>query len=400
LAYSPDDGLIYFIASDLQIHAVNASSGKRKWLDRTPISPLNVSPVLFEQRLYIPAGNSIYRFSLKNGTKSIISYVGPNELEADISTTPIITTDPLAGGAANSGLTYFGDKAGNFYCMTFKGERRWKTRLDARAQAMPVLVGNVLYVGTEKGFVYALDIEKGGVLWAYRGEAPRDHQVQFQYYNITAPLVADNGQLLVLGDDGTLTCFTPDAIDANAPVISIIQPVRGTVMNGTPPLAMSAYIWDEGSGINPATVAVYLDNQPMELSTEPYYKRGSASRPGVSFDPLKRRVDCTIAAGPTGERVSPLANGRHTVRIQGADWKGNLSTLEWTFTVDNTLPVRRIRTTPNNRTPTRPGYGTPGAGVPGAPGAYSGGYPGAAGGVPGQPRPGGTSGRGPAGRRR
>jgi outer membrane protein assembly factor BamB len=402
LAYNPEEGLVYFIASDLQIHAVSAASGKRKWLDRTPISPLNVSPVLFDGKLYIPAGSSVYRFSLKNGQRSIIAFTGANELEAEVSTSPIITPDAVGPGGNNSGLLYFGDKAGNFYCATFKGEQRWKQHLDATAQAMPVLAGNVLYVGTTKGFVYALNAADGAILWSYREEAPRDYQVQFGYHNISAPLVADNGQLLVLGDDGTLTCFTSDAIDASGPVISTPKPDRGMVTNGTPPLTVSAYLWDEGSGINPATVAVYLDNAPMEANPDPYYKRGSGVRTGMVYDPQKRYVEYTTTPGKTGERVSPLANGRHTVRVQASDWKGNLSTLEWTFAVDNTLPVRKRPTTTTNRPgqPGRPGYGNSG-GAPGSAGAYPGGYSGGPAGAPGgTTRPGGTPGRGPAGRRR
>jgi hypothetical protein len=270
--------------------------------------------------------------------------------------------------------------------------------------SMPVLAGNVLYVGTEKGFVYGLDVQnKGAILWSYKGEAPRDFQVQYSYFNISAPLVADDGRLLVLGDDGTLTCFTSDALDANAPVISTPRPDRGTVTNGTPPLTVSAYVWDEGSGVNPATVAVYLDNTPMEANPEPYYKRGSGVRTGVVYDPLKRHVEYTTTPGKTGERVSPLANGRHTVRVQAADWKGNLATMEWTFTVDNTLPVRKrpTTTTNNSRTPGRPGYGTSGSAPGSSGGAYPGGFPSAPGGFPGGvQRPGGTAGRGPAGRRR
>lgn len=399
LAYNPDEGLVYFISSDLQIHAVSAATGKRKWLDRTPISPLNVSPVLYDGKLYIPAGTSIYRFVLKSGTRSIIPFVGPNELEADISTTPIITPDPQGTGGTNTGLLYFGDRAGNFYCSTFKGEQRWKTHLDARAMSMPVLTGDVIYVGTEKGFVYGLNIKDGSILWSYKGEAPRDFQVQYSFYNISAPLVADNNKLLVLGDDGTLTCFTTDAIDANAPVISTPKPDRGTVTNGTPPLSVSAYLWDEGSGINPATVAVYLDNAPMEANPDPYYKRGGGVRTGMVYDPVKRTIEYTTTPGKTGERVSPLANGRHTVRVQAADWKGNLASLEWTFTVDNTLPVRKRSTTTTNRNPGRPG--SPGA-MPGVSGgAGPGGFPGAPGSYPGGvQRPAGTTGRGPAGRRR
>jgi outer membrane protein assembly factor BamB len=397
LVYSPEDGLVFFLGSDFMVQAVNVATGKRKWQMRLPASRLNISPVLHDQRLYIPAGTSIYAYRLRTGTPTVHSFMGPDKsVEADISTTPIVADDPGNVTSTNAGLFYFGDHNGNFYCATFKGDRRWKTRLDARATSMPVLAGEVLYVGTEKGFVYGLNAKDGSILWSYRAEAPRDYQVQYSYHNVSAPLVADAGQLLVLGDDGSLTCFTADAIDANPPVISTPKPDRGTVLNGTPPLTMSVYVWDKGSGINPATVAVFVDNTQAELAPEPYYTRGSGIRWGVTYNPMKRTVEYTTKSGTAGERVSPLNNGPHTVRVQAADWKGNLSTMEWRFMVDNSLPIRKTRapaTTPNRPAGT-PGYGGYGA-QPGVPGAF----PGAPGGYnPQQPRA--PRGRGPAGRRR
>jgi outer membrane protein assembly factor BamB len=402
LAYSPDTGFVYFIGSDLMIHAVHPATNKRKWQARVPIAQLNVSPVIFEDKLFMAAGTAVNRYSLRNGTLNVTQFMGANEIETDISTTVIVTDDPDNRGNTNAGLLYFGDRNGNFYCGTFKGERRWKTRLDARVISMPVLTGDVLYAGTEKGFVYALDAKTGGILWAYRSEAPRDYQVQYRYHNISAPLVADGGQLLVLGDDGTLTCFTSEAIDASAPILSTPRPDRGTVMNGTPPLTVSAYLWDEGSGINPATVTVFLDGQQQQPGEEPYYKKGSAIKPGVTYDPLNRRVEFSTAPGAAGQRVSPLSDGRHTVRVQAADWKGNVGTMEWTFMVDNSLPIRKRPTTaPANRPGGLPGT-SGGYGLPGSGGALPGGYPGAGpgGGFGTQTRPGQNRGRGPAGRRR
>jgi outer membrane protein assembly factor BamB len=392
LAYSAEDGLVYFIGSDLMLHAVNVATGKRKWATRVPVAQLNVSPVIYEDRIFMPAGTAVHTYRRRTGTSTVISFRGANEVETDISTTPIVTADPASPGNVNAGLLYFGDRNGNFYCGTFKGERRWKVRLDGRAIAMPVLTDDVLYVGTERAFVYALSAKDGSILWAYRSEAPRDYQAQFGHHDISAPLIVDNNRLLVLGDDGTLTCFTSDAIDANPPFIATPRPDRGTLMNGTPPLAASALIWDEGSGINPATVSVYLDGNQVQPAADPYWKRGGGISPGVTYDPLKRKVEMLTMPGRTGERVEPLENGRHTVRVQAADWAGNVASMEWSFTVDNSIPIRRRPTT----TPTnRPGVGGYGYGAsPGAPGAFPGARP-----VP-QTRPGvGTRGRAPAGRR-
>jgi outer membrane protein assembly factor BamB len=396
LLYDDASGFVYYVASDMQLHGVRASDGKQKWANRTPVSPLNVSPVIYEQRLYMPAGNSVYAFRLNTGARTVTAFLGQgNEIEADISTTPIITADPEG---TSQGLIYFGDRNGNFYCGTLKGQRRWKQRLDARASAMPVLAGKTRDVGTEKGFVYGLNAADGSILWSCRSEAPRDYQARFRFHNISAPLVADRGQLLVLGDDGTLTCFTADAVDATPPTIVGPRPDRSANINGSPPVTVSAYLWDVGSGINPATVAVYLDSEPMAPSDEPYYRRGSSTKTGVVYDPIDKRVEYSTPAGATGQRAEPLREGRHTVKIEAADWKGNASSLEWSFTVDNRLPVRKRPTTPG-ATPGSAGYGRYNSG-----GGNSGGFPGGPG-VPGGYNPQRTNPsrpptRGPASRRR
>jgi hypothetical protein len=232
-----------------------------------------------------------------------------------------------------------------------------------------VLAGNTLYVGTNKGFIYGLNAQTGDITWFYRAEAPRDYQVRYASHNISAPLIVDQGRLLVLGDDGTLNAFSADAMDVTPPVITAPKPDRGSVQNGTPPLTMTAYLWDEGSGINSATLAVTLDGQALEMSEEPYDKKTASTKIGVVYDPVKRKVEYNTAPTVAGQKATPLANGHHTVKIEVADWRGNIGTLEWTFQVDNTLPVRPRRPPQDPNAVGAPGNpGRPGAPTLGAPG--------------------------------
>jgi hypothetical protein len=101
---------------------------------------------------------------------------------------------------------------------------------------------------------------------------------------------------------------------------------------------------------------------------------------------------------PKGEKDQPeqsLLNGRQKVQIQAADWKGNFTSLEWTFVVDNSLPRQAVLAKP------KPNSGQPGGpgGYPGSPGGEmgGGGYPGAGGGAPGAPGAGGNVLRGRTG---
>jgi lactocepin len=164
-------------------------------------------------------------------------------------------------------------------------------------------------------------------------------------------------------------------------VITQPRPARGTRINGLPPLSISAYLWDAGTGINPSTIRLMLDGKPMAPSDIRYDERRAKS--GVVYDPVQRRVDYHSRQTTAGQRAEALPNGRHTVRVEATDWKGNANVMEWSFVVDNTLPVRPRVQPGQPGTPGAPGgYGAPG--TPGAPGGY--GNPGAGGARP-RPQP-------------
>jgi hypothetical protein len=198
-----------------------------------------------------------------------------------------------------------------------------------------------------------------------------------------------NGKVYVVGDDGTLTCLTAEAADDEGPMITTPRPSRGAVMNGTPPITLAAYLWDEGSGVNEDTIEVLLNGKPIEPDAKPYYERSSEERKGWVYDPLKRLVRFTTLKGEKDKPEQPLLNGRQKVQIQAADWKGNFNSLEWTFVVDNSLPRNAVAVKAKPKNGQQGGY--PGGYPGGAPGMESpdGGYPGGSG-YPG----GGPGGRG------
>jgi outer membrane protein assembly factor BamB len=368
--------LVYFASSDGHVYALNRLTGRRKWSARTPAASSNNSLVAFQNRLFLAAGNQIFSFRTRTGVLDTLFHpsLAP---ESDISCTPVFGPHPQ--GDATRPVVYFGDRSGNFYCyeqsrLTWKP--LWKQKLDGAITAMPVQAGTVVFVGANRGFVYALNTVDGAVQWRYHLEAPLDLRAQYRYFNINAPLVVANQRLLVLSDDGTLNSFGPEGIDVAGPVITQPRPSRGTMVNGLPPLAISAYLWDSGTGVNPATVRLMLDGKAMEPSELRYDERRLKS--GVVYDPVQRKVEYHSPQTAAGQRAQALPNGRHTVRVEATDWKGNASTMEWSFQVDNTLPVRP-RTQPGQPgTPGTPGYGT-------NPGAYGSTAPGAARGRP-QPR--------------
>lgn len=377
------NGVIYINSADMKLWAFQADTGRLIWQSRVAAPSVDISPVANNGRVYLAAGSTMYQFRLRGG--QFRAYPLQQWVENDITSTPIITEK----------FWFFGDRDGYFHAFMNNGKPAknaeggdWKVKLEGKPIGTPVMTPDTIYVTTDRGFVYGLDLAKGRIVWTYRTEAPKGITPLYLYYAIRAPLAASDGKLFVLGDDGTLTCLAPDAADDEGPMITTPRPGKGVVMNGAPPITLGAYVWDEGSGINPDTVELLLDGRPIEMDPDAYNdKTRSGQREGWTYDPLRRMLRYATPKGDRGEPELPLTNGRHKVQIQAADWKGNFSSLEWSFVVDNSLPRNAVATKPKstNQNGATPG-GYPGAGAApggvesGGGGGYPGGAPGAQGG--------------------
>ncbi len=346
-------GVVYINSSDMKLYALDASNGRVLWSQRMAAPTLGISPVAYNGRIYMAAGSTIYQFRLRGG--SFRAWSLQDQLENDIATTPIITDNGW----------YFADNNGYFYAFTPQGKpmlnekgEKFKVKLEGKPQGNPVMTADTIYVTTEKGFVYGIDPVKGKVTWSYRTEAPKGIQPLYSYYALRGPLAVSDGRLYMLGDDGTLTCMSPTAQDDEGPVMVAPKPARGTLMNGYPPIYFSAYIWDEGSGVNPDTIEVMLDGVPVDKSDKEYYDRIVAPRKGWIYDPVKRLITFSTLKAEKGEKEEPLTDGVHRVQVQAADWRGNVNSLDWTFVVDNALPRNAVAIKP--KTPGKPGANQPG----------------------------------------
>lgn len=380
------NGLIYVTSMDLKLWAFQADTGRLSWVQRLPAPSLDISPVAHQGAIYLAAGSTVYKFRLRGGNYR--AFVLQQYVENDISTTPIITEK----------YWYVCDRSGYFYAFTPFGKPAllpngdpWKIRLDGKAQGVPLLVGQTVYVTTDKGFIYAFDKDTGKSTWVYRTEAPRGIDPLLSYYPIRAPLAASDGKLFIVGDDGTLTCMSPGALDDEGPTIVSPRPSRGALINGFPPVYISAYLWDEGSGINPDTIELLIDGVPVEPSPSKYDERVSSAkkRDGWIYNPVRRVLTFATIKPEKGQPEQPLSNSPHRIAIQAADWKGNPAVLEWTFTVDsNVVPRGAIAVRPTSAS--RRGQGQQGG---------PGGYPGGAGdtGDSGAGGPGGLGFSGPGG---
>lgn len=371
------NGVIYINSSDMKLFALEAESGKIIWRQRLTSPSLDISPVAFNGKVYLAAGSSIYQYRLRGGAYRVFPLA--QWVENDISTTPIITEK----------FWYIGDRNGVFSAFTSAGKpalngegKPWKVKLEGRPVGTPLMTADTIYVTTDRGFIYGLNIQKGAISWTYRTEAPKGIDPLLSYYPIRAPMALTDGKLYILGDDGTLTCMTADAADDEGPVIVSPRPSRGSEVNGSPPLSIAAYLWDEGTGINPDTIEVLIDGGPVDADPSTAAERLTSSvRKGWTYDPVKRLIRYETPKSEPGQPELPLRDGRHKVAIQAADWRGNASSLEWSFVVNNSLPRGTVQARPTkspkaganaNQPGGYPGMGGPGMGGPGMNGQQNG----------------------------
>ncbi len=358
------DGLVYFASDDMNLYAANTTTGGTRWAIRAGNAPRNSSPVVSDTSVYLATDAGLKSFQSQSGSNAWTARV-----PADITTTPAVA----------NGAIYFACSDGKLYALTSSGRWKWSKPADigAPAYGSPIVVGDTVIIGGNKGVLMAVDAETGKIKWKYgvmpsltdtttytaddnqtsgrtgmMGRSPMSSRSQsstsgqFEYVNVAAAPVVSNGTLYALADDGTLYAFRSDVPDNTSPQVTTVYPPVGTVMNGTPPVDIQAVVADPGSGIDASSITMALDGAKLEHKFNP--------ETGVIWYKT-----------PRTQPIVPLADGRHIVTLTLTDWAGNTTVKDWNFIVDNRiLPVQQTDTDTNKNG--MPG-GMPGMGGPGGP---------------------------------
>lgn len=319
-AYS--DGLVYFLSNDMILYAAYAASGATKWAVRVAGVSRASTPVVADNTVYVGGGLSLHAFQAQSGRLKWVI-----RLPTDITTVPAV-----AGGNI-----YVGCRDGKLYAITSAGVMKWKEPVDVGEPiyGSPIVAGEAVILGANKGIIMVVHRETGEVLWKYVVQANPSESGKLRTCNVSAAPVVSHGTLYVVSDDGALSAFRFDMPDTTPPVIEAVSPPRDYLMPGTPPIEIAVLANDPGSGIHEGSIQMRLDGELVEHKFLP-------SR-GIVYYKTKRV-----------QPIVPLADGRHTVSVTLYDWAGNKTVEEWSFFVDN-----RLRFAPRK---TQTGTGTTGTG--------------------------------------
>lgn len=176
--------LIFVGSEDGNLHAVLTKTGKLAWT--LPVDhPIRSSPKVADGHVFFGCDDG-FLYGV-----NILSMRRVLKVDAGIAvrSSPCVLND----------LIYFGNEGGDFLCIDFRGQTRWRFRAKRAITSSPLVMQGIVYFTSLDGSVYALDAKNGWVVWRYR----------MMKGSISSPCRAEN-YVIVGSADGNLYC-----LDAN-----------------------------------------------------------------------------------------------------------------------------------------------------------------------------------------
>lgn len=175
------DGNIYFGSEDKRVHAVSARSGKIVWTYYTE-GPVRSSPYVAEGHLFIGSDDGfLHAVSAGSGRG-----VWRADVYASVRSTPLVYNESI----------YFGTEAGEFVCLDYRGEVKWRFKAKRAVTSSPVISESFVYFSSLDSTLYALEAKTGWVIWRFRMDKG----------SISTPCIT--GDLIFTGSiDGSIYCI-------------------------------------------------------------------------------------------------------------------------------------------------------------------------------------------------
>ncbi len=304
-------GLVVFASADNSVYSLGTRTGRKAWAVPFDADPSLVPPVYDGRVLFVTAGDTVYSLDPASGRQR-----STLKLPTNVLIPPTVAPNSI----------YIITQASVLYALSAAGRSQWKAALESAPTAPPLLAGGVLLVTTQTGMLSAYDSAAGRLVWRYVMPATAtDSQPKAAAAGVFSAPIAADGTLYLVGDDGTLSAFRADAPDSAPPDVVQLAPASGATVP-TDNVTFGALLTDIGSGINPATVSLALDD---------------------AVDPLAlfhADAGAIYRTSPT-----PLTEGDHQLTVKAADWRGNAVSKTWHFTVRNSAVNRGNRFNPFDR---------------------------------------------------
>ncbi|HEX6305619.1 MAG TPA: serine/threonine-protein kinase [Anaerolineales bacterium] len=174
------DGNIYFGSEDKRVHAISARTGKIVWTYYTE-GPVRSSPQVAEGHLFIGSDDGFLHAVSAGSGRS----VWRADVYASVRSTPLVYNESI----------YFGTEAGEFICLDYRGEVKWRFKAKRAVTSSPIISESFVYFSSLDTTLYALEAKTGWVIWRFRMDKG----------SISTPCIT--GDLIFTGSiDGSIYC--------------------------------------------------------------------------------------------------------------------------------------------------------------------------------------------------
>ena len=447
------DGLVMFGATDGNVYALNAETGRPTWLFNTQRA-VRSTPIVSNGTVYVGSDdNNVYAIDAKTGEQA---WSGPFRTKDDISTPCALATGlvvfasmdsniyganeasgrmrwrfqlPVAaikgGPVVSNALVFVGSGRSVCVLSTKNGLLRYKINLDSDVVAPLAMAGSDLYVICRNKKVYAYQVGVSGYKKKWENPvsvgatmtAPPTVAGDVLYIGCMRGMVCaystEDGKLLwrytiapsIVGNNNRHVSYTNIA----APVVvadgalfvvtddGALHCFRPSAPDQTAPKIFNVKPRSATpmNGFPPLSFSAILYDESTGIDDSSIQLIIDNEKKDFTFDPSTLMVSYSL---PITQPLQKMSDGRHNVTIFAKDWRGNELEYSWSILIDNSLPQRPLpkakATADPKAKPKRPGRTTGGTEPPpipeGPPSPDAGGPPAPPmPPMPGEPGPGG-----------
>ncbi len=346
---------VIFSLRNGEMKMMDVTTKRDRWTLRFGRINAGSGPVVYGDNFYVNTSSYVYCLTAASGrqrwraTVRDLTYFSPAVSEEGVS---VVT------------------QRGELYAFDLNGRPRFQNGIDLKSGPItsPNFAGKLVTIPTANGAINAVDPLTGDIIWSYvvppltvggsseggssgssggppgisgssgaggggggstfgsgtpgegTGGQGGGNQVEVKYIPAAGPAVTMGDSLFLLCLDGSLLSFDKNnGVDLTPPTAQMVWPNAGDQISGQAPLQIVFLLEDLGSGINPETVGLKVNDQPVNIDL---------NRDGF----LRYTVT-------TGGANRPLRNGRATLVVTATDWMGNTMTSTFALTIDNTIPA-------------------------------------------------------------
>lgn len=358
MAVSQDGSLIYICGSDAKLYAIDVQKPSLAYSIQLAANS-TVTPVVAGDQVITCNVRRIAAFTASGGASAWTF-----DPRGEVIGSPSIGTD-----ATGKNIVYFGTRNGLFYALDNTGALVWKTDVGSGILGSPLVLPSIVIVGTSNGLLLGFDPSNGSVIWQYRLKSDRPVATQtttggfggrrggrrgggggfgtaggtstgVRTWGVSSAPTAVDGQLFVLGDNAALYSFTTQILDAAPPRVIepslavpddqnkitplLLSPTSPPVVPGRGPIYFAAQMDDTGSGVNPATIKVTVDDVAVPNDA-------------IDFQTATGILTVTLLDPKKGGVTFP--DGLKNLNLTANDYAGNLLQYAVAFSIDNTVPA-------------------------------------------------------------